>query len=321
VARATGHRDDFRQSMILIMVAADLTIAAALAWGFGWPAAIIYLALAGPLLRLYYLRFDLLPTAAVAVGVALYRRGYPVLTGVALAAGTGFKLWPLTLAAWLAGRRHEAAGRTAALSWLTTAVVVALPWLAADGVEGLEQVVTFRGATGWQVESVGGAAIAAKEGLDSLRLESDAWRVGVISPNMSIALLTLGTAAALVLAWLAAAPRSIGIAWLASVLALLVFAPILSPQYIAWMTPAMAIAFTEGHRLPALLAACAIPLTVVTMWGYGGLMAREDWAVWLIVLRNVMLVVALAACAAAIWRRRGTRSDIAPDSRRNSTGR
>jgi hypothetical protein len=185
---------------------------------------------------------------------------------------TGFKLWPLTLAAWLAGRWHEAAGRKAALSWLTTAVVVALPWFAADGVEGVEQVVTFRGATGWQVESIGGAAIAAKEGL-------------------------------------------------ASVLALLVFAPILSPQSIAWMTPAIPIAVTEGHRLPALLAACAIPLTVVMMLGYRGLMAREDWAVWLIVLRNVRLVVAFAACAAAIWRGRSTQSGIALDSRRGSTGR
>jgi hypothetical protein len=160
--------------------------------------------------------------------------------------------------------------------------------------------VTFRGATGWQVESVGGAAIAANDGLKSLRLESDAWRVGTISPNTSIVMLTLGTAAALAVAWLAATPRSIGLAWLSSVLALLVFAPILSPQYIAWIIPATAIAFTEGHRLPALAAACTIPLTVILMMGYGGLLAGESWAVWLIVLRNVMLVIALVVCAAEI---------------------
>jgi hypothetical protein len=311
VRRATGNRDDFRRSLILIMVAADIAIAAALAWGFGWMAAIIYLALATPLLRLFYMRFDLLPTAAVTIGVALYRRGYPVITGAMLAVGTAFKLWPLALSAWFARRWHEPAGRHATLSWLTAGGTVALGWLALDGVEGVEQVVTFRGATGWQVESLGGAAIAARDGLDTLRLESDAWRVGTISPLASVALLSCGTAIALGLGWMAAVHHGIGLAWLSSVLTLLIFAPILSPQYVAWITPAAAIAFTEGHRLQALLAAAAILLTFVVMVGYGGLMAHEDWAVWLIMLRNAMLVVAFAACALAIWRMRVPRQHTA----------
>jgi hypothetical protein len=296
------------------MVAADFAIAAALRWGFGWTAALIYLALATPLLRLFYMRFDLLPTAAVAAGVALYRQGHPVMTGVLLAAGTGFKLWPLALSAWFARRWHQPEGRHATLSWLTTAGTLGLGWIAIAGAEAVEQVVTFRGATGWQVESLGGAAIAANDGLGTMRLESDAWRVGTISPWTSIAMLSAGTAAALGLAWLAAAPHSIGLAWLSSVLALLVFAPILSPQYIAWMTPATAIAFTEGHRLQAALAALAIPLTFLVMAGYGGLMAREDWAVWLIMVRNVMLVVAFVACAMAIWRMRSSRQHPAAAS-------
>jgi len=306
VAYATGNRDDFRRAMILVMVVADFTIAAALAWGFGGPTAIVYLTLATPLLRLFYMRFDLLPTAAVAIGVALYRRRFPLMSGTALAVGTAFKLWPLALGAWFIGRWHEPAGRMAAVSWLVSGGVIALGWLVLDGIEGVEQVVTFRGATGWQVESVGGAAIAANDGLKSLRLESDAWRVGTISPTTSIVMLTLGTAAALAMAWLAAATRSIGLGWLSSVLALLVFAPILSPQYIAWIIPATAIAFTDGHRLPALAAACTIPLTVILMMGYGGLLAGESWAVWLIVLRNVMLVIAFLVCAAEI-RRTGQR--------------
>jgi len=304
VAHATGNRDDFRRTMILVMVAADVVIAAALAWGFGWAAAIIYLALATPLLPLYYMRFDLLPTAAVTIAVAVYRRGDPVITGAMLAVGTAFKLWPLALSAWFAGRWHEPAARHATMSWVAAGGTVALGWLALDGAEGVEQVVTFRGATGWQVESLGGAAIAARDGLDTLRLESDAWRVGTIAPLASVALLSCGTAIALGLAWMAAAQHGIGLAWLASVLTLLVFAPILSPQYVAWITPAAAIAFTEGHRLQALLAAVAILLTVVVMLGYGGLMAREDWAVWLIMLRNAILVVTFVACALAIWRMR-----------------
>ncbi len=322
VANATGNREDFRRSMVVLMVAADVTIAAALAWGFGWPAAMIYLTLAVPLLRLFYMRFDLLPTAAVTIGAALYRRGHPVMTGAAFAVGTAFKLWPLTLAAWFAGRWHEAAGRRAALSWVTTAVAVTVPWLAADGVDGVEQVVTFRGATGWQVESVGGAAIAASEGLTTLRLESDAWRVGTISPVASVTLLAIGTGLALGLSWLlTATPNSIGLAWLSSVLALLVFAPILSPQYIAWITPAMAITFTEGHRVAALLAACVIPLTVVMMWGYAGLLAHEEWAVWLIVLRNVMLVTAFVTCVATVWRVRRPRENLAPSAQRDWASR
>jgi hypothetical protein len=317
VAVAAGSRDGFRRSMVVVMLAADLAIAGALAWAFGWPAAVIYLVLSVPLLRLYYMRFDLLPTAAVAIAVALYRRGYAVLTGVALAVGTAFKLWPLALSGWLAGRWHEAAGRTATVSWLTAAGGAVLGWFMLDGVEGIEQVVTFRGASGWQVESVGGAAIALNEGLDSLRIESDAWRVGTLSPKASVALLALGTTAALVLAWLAAGPQSIGLAWLSSVLAIMVFAPILSPQYLAWITPAAAIAFTEGYRPPAVLAGGAIPLTVLMMWGYRGLIAGEEWAVWLIVLRNMMLVAALIVCVTAIWRMRQTRHDrtVAPLAR------
>ena len=302
VARTTGDRDNFRRVLLWTMATADLAIALCLVWGFGWSSAAIYLVITGPLLTLYFMRADFLPTAAAALAAAAYRRGKPLVAAAALVTGVGFKLWPLPLAAWFVRRWRTRDGRRAALGFAAGAAILGLSWMVIGGAGGVGQVVTFRGATGWQVESLIGAALAAGGGLTTLRLESDAWRVGVLSPTVTIALLALGTLVAFGLVWRGASARDhMGVTWLAGVTALMLSAPILSPQYLVWIAPATAIAWTEGHRRASLLAAAAVPLTMLLMRGYGALLAQQSWAAWLIIGRNLALLLSLLAAVAAIW--------------------
>ena len=58
-------------------------------------------------------------------------------------------------------------------------------WLA--GSKGVLEVLTFRGATGWQIESLVGSLIHLT-GSETLRMESGAWRIGTINGAASISL-------------------------------------------------------------------------------------------------------------------------------------
>ena len=301
---AAGSRDNFRHSLVWAGAVADIITACALAWAFGAPTAAVYAAVTLPLLPLYYMRFDLLPTMLTTIAVSAYRRNLPVTAAMALVAGVGFKLWPIPFCAWFARRWRDPVGRRATATFVALSALFGLGWLALGGTEAPGQVATFRGATGWQLESLIGGIIALWD-LPSLRIEADAWRVGSISPTTTLTLLFLATAFAFWFMWSGAAGRDrVGVSWLASVIVLMLMAPLLSPQYLMWIAPATAIAWSEGHYRTSLLAAAAAALTVVLMRGYGALMTGQDWAVWLIIVRNFVLLLTLISAAVVIWRGR-----------------
>ena len=128
---------------------------------------------------------------------------------------------------------------------------------------------------------------------------------------MSAALLALAAAVVYWLAWNGASNRGqLGVTWLASVTALLLIAPALSPQYMVWLAPAIAIAWKEGDHWPALLTAATVPLTLWLLSGYGALIDGQRWAALAIISRNLVLVVACLAAAAAIWQTRSARAGV-----------
>jgi hypothetical protein len=310
VASTTGTRKNFRLALIWAAVAADVVVVLALGWSFGALAAAVYAAVTLPLLTLYYLRFDLLPTMLATIAIAAYRRGLPVTAAVALVAGVGFKLWPLPLSAVFVRRWRDAAGRRATVAFVLLSALLGVLWMGLGGVDAPGQVATFRGATGWHVESLVGGFIAWWN-LPSLRLEADGWRIGYLAPLMSTALLVLAAAVAFWLAWNGASNRGqLGVTWLASVTALLLIAPALSPQYMVWLAPAIAIAWREGDHWPALLTAATVPLTLWLLSGYGALIDGQRWAALPIISRNLVLVVAGVAAAAAIWQTRRPRAGV-----------
>jgi hypothetical protein len=288
----------------------DLAIAAVVAWGWGRRAGIAYLVLGIPFL-LYpflYLRLDLLSVFLAVLGVALVRRRQPVAGGAVLAVACFAKLWPVVLVPVLIVRR----------AWRALAAFVAVgaagtaAWVAWAGVDGPVQVLTLRGARGWEFESTVGAVVRSV-GDVTPRIDQGAWRVGEVA-DWTRNLLTLSVVAAVVLVWFVASraqpngPRVLdGLAPVAAIVAFLVLSPLLSPQFLAWLLPFAAIAAVYGERLVARLAFVAIGLSVALLALLPDLIRGETLPLFVLAVRNAVLVALLAVVATRLVRATGWR--------------
>jgi len=182
-------------------------------------------------------------------------------------------------------------------AFVVTGLVLGGAWLAVAGVDGVRQVVSFRDATGWQVESLPGVLWHLRDP-SRIKFESGAFRTGIM-PLWARPLLTLLSLAFVALAWWLADRRRregagdhVIYAWapLASVLAMLLFAPILSPQYVVWFLPFAAITAARGDRL---VGALTLAVTAITTISYPLVLSASEGAVWAILpvlARNLTLV-------------------------------
>jgi hypothetical protein len=303
----------------------DLGIAAALAHWWRRPVALAYLALGLPLLPMGYVRLDLwAAAAAVAGGVALARRR-PVLFGSAVTVGAMIKLWPVLLVApaLALGRRREA-------GWATGSLAVAgLVWLACAGwsLDPVDQVISLRGATGWHVESVGGSLTALVTGAEP-ELQLDAFRIGVLDGRLVLVgrVITAAAVAALVVAGRRATagagtsdtpPELAAVIMLGSVAALIITAPLLSPQFLLWLTPWAAVLIGNQvagggptvDRWPAAATTGAVLITAATLAAFGPPHLHHPVAATALLVRDGLLVAVVAGCVVAL----AGRSDRAED--------
>jgi hypothetical protein len=268
----------------IVAFASDIAAWAALRWGWGRRSSVRYLWLGTPLLVFMYVRIDLLPVALAAWGAALAVRSRERAGGLAFAAAILTKLWALVVLPGLAiGRRSRA------LAWAAGAVVAgALVWVALSGTGAISQVTTFRGATGWGVESVVGTVVWILTG-GPVRIEAGAPRVGTVPPGATV-LLAILLAGALWAIWTAAwRTRSPGFggAALAAVAALLVASPLLSLQYVSWLLPWGALAALEDRSLYRLTGAVAL-LTMLLFIVYDP--ERVLLSQLMLVIRNATLI-------------------------------
>ena len=175
------------------------------------------------------------------------------LGAAGLAAAVLTKIWPFVLAPVLVVERRW----RAVAAFVVTGLVLGGAWIAVAGVDGVRQVVSFRDATGWQVESLPGVLWHLRDP-SRIKFESGAFRTGIMplwarpaadpaQPRRRRRGLVAGRPAP---------PRgrrrprrSTAGRPLASVLAMLLFAPILSPQYVVWFLPFAAITAARGDRL------------------------------------------------------------------------
>lgn len=290
----------------------ELIIATVLWRTWGRRAGIAYLVLGTPMafFPFPYVRIDLLAVLLAVGGAALARRRHPMAGGVVLAAAVFAKVWPVVLApAMLVRRQWKGLG-----AWALTGVVGLVAWVAWAGTSGLEQVATFRGANGWQIESFPGVIIHTIDPASS-RVEQGAWRTAIGVPGWAKAVMALAVLLVAVVAWAwsaraAASRRELAIdayAPVAVVVAMLVFAPILSPQYVLWFLPFAAIATAAGDRL---VAGLALAVTVLTTFVLSSIHAQSEGALWAtipIVVRNCLLVALGAVALLRLWR--STRAD------------
>jgi len=288
----------------------DVAIAAVVLWAWGRRAGIAYLVLGLPFL-LYpflYLRLDLLSVFLAVLGVALVRKRYPAAGGAALAVACFAKLWPLVLVPMLIVRRAwRALG-----AFMGVGVAGTAAWVAWGGVDGPLQVLTFRGAKGWEMESTVGALVRGIGGA-SPRIEAGAWRVGDMA-GWARDSLTLALLAAVVLVWFVASRAKPagsdvldGLAPMAAVVAFLVLSPLLSPQFFAWVLPFAAIAAAHREQLVGWLTFVVTGLSVALLALLGELIHGGTLALFVLALRNALLIALLAVVATRLVRATGRR--------------
>jgi len=307
LAPLAGTRGRFVDLLVIINVAADLAIAGALAWGWGLEAAACYALVVIPLVDLFFLRMDLWSTALATIGVAAWRRGRPSAAAIAFGVGAAFKLWPVMMLPLLLVRSGSARRVTAIATAAATGLVIAAVWLWVAGWSGLYQVLTFRGARGFEVEStVGGIWMLVDR--SSMRVEQGAWRIGASNGMISLTLFALGALPCLWMIWRGARTKHVGAGWAGGLSALLAMSALLSPQFAVWLAPASGIAWVEGDTRIAVLTGLAVFLSNLVFKSFAPLMRGAPRALLTVQGRNLLLV-----CLAIVVVRLLLRSPLAPE--------
>jgi len=250
-ARATATR------LVVVCFLLDLLAFAGMWRGWGRRIAIAYLWLGVPLLVFGYLRLWYLPVALAVWSIALVRKGRPNVAGVVAALAVFAKLWPLALApAFFAETRRRS------LAFVLAGVVGAIGWLLLGGIDGVRQVLSFRSATGWEVESTVGALVWVFGGGEPT------WERGAVRVGSSQGLTWVPAVVLVVLLaavwWKAHRSREedlVGVPSLVALCALLACSPVFSLQYVGWLTPWAAIAGRDPRRVPIASAWAIVVLT------------------------------------------------------------
>ena len=289
LARLTGGRASFGLGVVVLDLAGDVVIVTALIWGWGMAAAAYFALAIIPVLGLFFNRIDAWSTAAAILAVAAWRRNRPVALGVAIAVGAAFKLWPLVLAPLLVVPRRNRRPLLALTAFAATASALAGAALWLAGANSVFQVLTFRGARGWQIESLIGNLIHLSSP-GTLRIESGSWRIGATSGPIAVALFLAAAPICLWSSWRGARVNRIGAGWLASVSVLLLLSALLSAQFVIWLIPGAAIAWADGNRRLGILTAIAVALTQALWTAYGSVLRSELPALLIVFARNAVLV-------------------------------
>lgn len=218
---------------------------------FGLKAAAHWVWLVAAFGSLAYTRFDIYVAAALA-GVLIFATGAPVKAGLAVALGSAVKMWPAVFGFGLVGewrqrRRHMVAAIIGGLTWVLATAVSA-------GFDRVFSPLKWQGARGFQVESVLGSVMGlAKLGGARLELElrQGSWEyVGaqarqwdfVVKPLSYLGYLAI--VALVVLAWRAGRDgrvQTLAVSMLAIISTFMVASPVISPQYLIWIAPALAV--------------------------------------------------------------------------------
>jgi Glycosyltransferase family 87 len=226
----------------LVNAIATLTCWRSLRRGWSPVVATSFLWFALPMQAFMPVRLDMISVAMTVGAITLAKRDKPTLAGVVFAGAILFRVWPLVVVPVVLLPRYRRAGV------VTVAVVVlgGLTWLAAFGGSAFQQVASYRGATGWQIETPLGLAALIRSGgrfvLDAGAARAGdmhAWEIGVFQ--------VLGIAATIAAAVIArrrdvdpAGGPSLGV-----VASLVLFSPVASPQYVSWILPWAAIVSSE----------------------------------------------------------------------------
>ena len=292
----------YTNSFVLLAIGCDLAITlmlcAAARRGGSWAGA-WYWACGVPLLgAVSVIRLDIVPVALSVAALSLTSRSG--VRGALIGAGAAVKAWPLTL---LAG--------TAPGQWRRTlaAAAVALAAVCVVFAHATGSFLAHQDARGTEIESVAATPFmiwrqAGWPGTVVFRF--GAWQLsgGHAALALDASRLGLVLTAAAVVGWrlLIATGRA---SWrpefaadapLAATLLFLVASPVLSPQYLLWVTGLAAACLATGRttqRPAALAVLAAAGLTqVIFPNGWAGLVHGSDVVTGVLAARNLLLAAA-----------------------------
>jgi hypothetical protein len=303
---------------LLLAGAALVTVAAARrAWGGGrdWPVGLAFAAGAAALGAITVNRYDGAVTLVVALALLALAAGRTAAAAAVLGLGFALKLSPAVLLplVLLLAPGPGAAGR-AALAFAGAALVPFLPALVV-APDGVARMFGYHATRPLQIEAVpatpllarhllGGPPTAVASSFGSQNLASPVAQA-LAEACAPAALAALGLV--LWLAWrrrvaLKADPGAVPLAALAILLAMLVTAKVLSPQYLAWLLPAAALVLPARPRLGLLVVAAQLLTHLEFPARYWALVALRPGPVALVVARNLALLAAFALAAWHLWR-------------------
>ncbi len=319
------YRDAFAGEMIVLCVAAAVVSTAAavrLSSGFAAPIVAAFAfafatLFAGPIVAN---RFDVAVALDIALFVYCVSRRWPMRAAAVLGIGFALKLTPamlLPLVFLLAPRMKQIVG--AGLAFVLAATLPFLPYLVRSA-RSLLYVFKYHTGRPLQIESLYsspyllGHAIAGWQTAvgNSHGSQSVIGAGAGTLASLSLWIMLAFTAAFYLLLWrrrrdFRASLADVPAATLALVLIFVCTSKVLSPQFLIWSLPLLALVIAVGTaraRLAGCLLACAILLTqMVFPPRYWDLVAMQTAPIVMIAVRNLILLCAGGLLALSILRK------------------
>jgi uncharacterized membrane protein len=300
----------FQGLMALCEVAAVIAVAVVAGRRAAVIAAVAPLALGSVVIS----RYDLWPTALVAVGIAALVRGRSTTSALLLGTAFAAKLWPAVLAplvvVWLARTR----GPRAAADWAAAAVATAAAWFlpfVALSPAGVGHTFHSQLARPLQLESLGGSVLIAAHKVAGTTLHvTDSFGSQNLTGPGTHAAAVVTTAIgglALVAIWVlfargAATDERFVTHTAGAVAALVAFGKVFSPQFLIWLIPLVPL--VRGRRALVAVPLFGTALVLTQLW-----FPSQYWRLvlsfaspysWILLARDLAVV---ALVAALVWPR------------------
>jgi uncharacterized membrane protein len=256
--------------------------------------------------------YDAWPALLTVFALWLLLRGRELPAFGVLGLAVSAKVYPLVLvplAAWFLWKRAGTRRVAGALGVLVVVAAAAIVPFAAYAPHGVYESFHAQATRGLQIESLGASVLLV---LDRLGLYHAhvVETFGVAGRNLTggtadavAAVLLALEALAVVTVWVLYARVSdlrgrLPVAFAAAVAGFLAFTKVFSPQYLVWLLPLVVAA---GGAVPFALAAVALVLAQVWFFHYAALF-RLEWPVWLLAVRDLVMVALYLALAASLAR-------------------
>jgi uncharacterized membrane protein len=270
---------------------------------------------------LFDTRFDLWPTLLAVGAVVAIVQERPVVSGALIGLGFAAKLWPAVLLPIAVAHLWRRRGRRSALAvvaaFLAVAAACFLPF-AVLAPDGLHAMLSDQLSRPLQVESLGAAVLMAAQhlGMHPLATVSThgaqalSGRGAGLAADLSTALELAGVLAV----WILFARRrnadgeAVLLAAAAAVCVLVAFDKVLSPQYMIWLVPVVALVRGSRGIVAGVLLLAVLGLTQTWFpWHYWSLALDHSapWS-WYLLARDLALVALAGVLVLELSRAEGS---------------